>query len=66
MAKTKQEKLDEKREREYAKKHKRKYRLTPGDILFNILNYGFFTIFTLSCIFRFTISSSTRFHREVW
>lgn len=53
MAKTKQEKLDEKREREYAKKHKRKYRLTPGDILFNILNYGFFTIFTLSCIFPF-------------
>ena len=53
MAKTKQEKLDEKREKEYAKKHKRKYRLTPGDILFNILNYGFFTIFTLSCIFPF-------------
>lgn len=53
MAKTKQEKLDEKREREYTKKHKRKYRLTPGDILFNILNYGFFTIFTLSCIFPF-------------
>lgn len=53
MAKTKQEKLDEKREREYAKKHKRKYRLTHGDILFNILNYGFFTIFTLSCIFPF-------------
>lgn len=53
MAKTKQEKLDEKREREYAKKHKRKYRLTPGDILFNILNYGFFTVFTLSCIFPF-------------
>ena len=39
MAKTKQEKLDEKREREYAKKHKRKYRLTPGDILFNILDF---------------------------
>ncbi len=53
MAKTKQEKLDEKREREYARKHKRKYRLTPGDILFNILNYGFFTVFTLSCIFPF-------------
>ena len=32
MAKTKQEKEDAKREREYEKKHKRKYRLTPGDI----------------------------------
>lgn len=53
MAQTKQEKLDAKREREYAKKHKRKYRLTVGDVVFNILNYGFFTIFTLSCIFPF-------------
>ncbi|MGN0141942.1 MAG: carbohydrate ABC transporter permease, partial [Roseburia sp.] len=53
MAQTKQEKLDAKREKEYAKKHKRKYRLTVGDVVFNILNYGFFTIFTLSCIFPF-------------
>ncbi len=53
MAKTKQEKLDAKAEREYEKTHKRKYRLTPGDILFNILNYAFFGIFTLSCIFPF-------------
>ena len=36
MAKTKQEKEDAKREREYEKKHKRKYRLTPGDIVFYI------------------------------
>ncbi len=28
-------------------------KLTPGDIVFNILNYAFFAIFTLSCIFPF-------------
>ncbi len=53
MAMTKQEKLDAKAEKAYEKKHKRKYKLTPGDIIFNILNYGFFGIFTLSCIFPF-------------
>ena len=53
MAKTKQEKLDAKREREYMKTHKRQFKLTKGDIIFNILNYGFFTIFTISCIFPF-------------
>lgn len=53
MAKTKQEKLDAKAEKAYEKTHKRKYRLTPGDIIFNILNYAFFGIFTLSCIFPF-------------
>ncbi len=53
MAKTAQEKLDAKREKEYYKKHRRQYRLTGGDIVFNILNYGFFGIFTLSCIFPF-------------
>lgn len=53
MAQTMQEKLDAKREREYEKKHKRKYRLTLQDIIFNFLNYAFFTIFTLSCIFPF-------------
>ena len=64
MAKTLQEKLDAKAEKEYYKKHKRSYKLTPGDIVFNILNYAFFTIFTLSCIFPFyylfinTISSN--------
>lgn len=45
MAKTKQEKEDAKREREYEKKHKRKYRLTPGDIVFYIL-----TICSLLCL----------------
>lgn len=53
MAKTKQEKIDAKREKEYEKTHRRIYRLTPGDIVFNILNYGLFTIFTISCIFPF-------------
>ena len=53
MAKTKQEKEDAKREREYEKKHKRKYRLTPGDIVFYIFNYLFFTLFTVTCIFPF-------------
>lgn len=64
MAKTAQEKLDEKAEKQYYKTHKRSYKLTPDDIVFNILNYGFFLIFTLSCIFPFyylfinTISSN--------
>ena len=49
MARTEQEKLDAKREREYEKKHKRKYRLTWQDVIFNICNYGFFSIFTISC-----------------
>lgn len=53
MAKTAQEKLDAKREKEYNKKHKRQYKLKPGDIVFNILNYLFFTLFTLTCIFPF-------------
>ena len=53
MAKTEQEKLDAKREKEYYKKHKRSFKLKPGDIVFNVLNYGFFILFTLSCIFPF-------------
>ena len=53
MAKTAQEKLDEKKEKEYYKKHKKMYRTTPVDIVFNVFNYLFFTIFTLSCIFPF-------------
>lgn len=53
MAMTKQEKLDAKAEKAYEKKHKRKYKLTTGDVIFNILNYGFFGIFTLSCILPF-------------
>ena len=51
MAKTAQEKADLKAEKLYEKTHKRKYRLKPGDIVFNILNYLFFTLFTIACIF---------------
>ena len=46
-------KLEEKREREYEKKHKKMYRRTWQDVVFNICNYGFFAIFTLLCIFPF-------------
>lgn len=53
MAKTAQEKLDAKKEKEYYKKHKKMYRTTPVDIVFNVFNYLFFSIFTLSCIFPF-------------
>lgn len=53
MAKTAQEKLDAKREKEYYKKHKKMYRTKPGDVVFAICNYLFFSIFTFSCIFPF-------------
>lgn len=64
MAKTAQQKLDAKAEKNYYKKHKRAFKLTAKDIIFNILNYTFFIVFTLSCIFPFyylfinTISSN--------
>ncbi len=32
---------------------KKKYKLTFGDVIFNILNYLFFAVFTISCIFPF-------------
>ena len=53
MAKTKQEKLDLKAEKLYYKTHKKKTKFTVGDVIFNILNYAFFGIFTISCIFPF-------------
>ena len=53
MAKTKQEKLDLKAEKKYYKTHKKKTKLTVGDVIFNILNYAFFGIFTISCLFPF-------------
>jgi putative aldouronate transport system permease protein len=53
MAKTEQEKRDAKAEKLYAKKHKKQFRSTPGDIVFNVINYTIFTIFTLACIFPF-------------
>lgn len=53
MAKTKQEKLDAKKEKEYYKKHKKAFKTKPGDIIFNIFNYAFFILFTITCIFPF-------------
>lgn len=53
MAKTAQEKLDAKREKAYYKKHKKMYRTKPGDVIFNIFNYIFFSAFTVTCIFPF-------------
>ena len=53
MAKTKQEKLDLKAEKLYYKTHKKKVKYSFGDVVFNILNYGFFGIFMISCIFPF-------------
>lgn len=53
MAKTAQEKLDAKREKAYYKKHKKMYRTKPGDVIFNIFNYIFFSAFTFTCIFPF-------------
>lgn len=53
MAKTAQEKADLKAEKIYKKTHKHKYALKPSDIIFNILNYLIFGLFTLACIFPF-------------
>lgn len=53
MAKTREEKIGAKREKEYYKKHKHMYKLTTSDIIFNIINYAIFGIFTLSCVFPF-------------
>ena len=47
MAKTAQEKADLKAEKLYEKTHKRKYRLKPGDIVFNILIYLFITCLSI-------------------
>ncbi len=40
-------------EKKYFKEHRSRIKLTPGDIVFSILNYAFFIIFTFSCIFPF-------------
>lgn len=53
MAKTAQEKADLKAEKLYKKTHKHKYALKPSDIIFNILNYLIFGLFTLACVFPF-------------
>ena len=49
-------KLNHKQKREekkYFKEHTTHIKLTPGDIVFNIINYAFFIVFTISCIFPF-------------
>lgn len=67
--KTKQERLDEKAEIKHGLK--RLHRLSPGDIVFNIINYSFFGLFTLICIFPFyylfinTISENTLVSRGI-
>lgn len=50
---SKEERALRREEKIYFKTHKSKVKLTPQDIIFNILNYTFFTLFTLSCIFPF-------------
>lgn len=53
MAKTAQEKADLKAEKLYKKTHKKKYKDKPADIIFNVINYLVFTLFTVACIFPF-------------
>lgn len=53
MAKTAQEKADLKAEKLYEKTHKKKYRTRPGDMLFKLINYLIFILFTVACIFPF-------------
>ena len=53
MAKTAQEKLDEKREREYYRTHKSQIKKSRGDKIFDIVNITIFACFTFICIFPF-------------
>lgn len=53
MVKTKQERAVLKAEKKYRDAHNRKYQLTFGNIVFNIVNYTIFGLFTLVCIFPF-------------
>ncbi|WP_026494980.1 carbohydrate ABC transporter permease [Butyrivibrio sp. WCD3002] len=46
-------KREAKAEREYMKKHKSAIRQKPSDIVFNVINYFVFAVFTLVCIFPF-------------
>lgn len=61
---TKEERALRREEKKYFKEHKSHIKLTWKDVVFNIINYTFFTLFTLSCIFPFyyifinTISSN--------
>lgn len=53
MAMTKQEKADYLAEKKYHKKHKGQFHLKPGDIVFAVINYSIYALFTLTCIFPF-------------
>ncbi len=53
MAKTAQEKIDEKAEREYEKHHKSHIKKSFGDKVFDVVNHIFFILFTLLCAFPF-------------
>lgn len=50
---TEQEIMDARAEKLYKKTHKKQYRTKPADVVFNVFNYTFYAIFTLSCIFPF-------------
>ena len=53
MSDIKLTKKHKRQEEKYFKEHTTHIKLTPGDVVFNIINYAFFIIFTLSCIFPF-------------
>lgn len=53
MAKTAQEKLDAKAEREYEKHHKSQIKKSFGDKVFDVINHIFFILFTILCAFPF-------------
>lgn len=46
-------KSDEEKIGKRLKRKNRQFRLSPGDVVFNILNYTFFGLFTLICFFPF-------------
>ena len=53
MAKTKQEKLEAKLEKQYYRTHKSQIKKTRADIIFDVVNHTLFACFTLICIFPF-------------
>lgn len=54
MSKTKEEKLESKLERQYYRTHrKNRIKKTPGDIIFYIIDFFVFGLFTLLCFFPF-------------
>ncbi|MBD5137712.1 MAG: carbohydrate ABC transporter permease [Ruminococcus sp.] len=53
MSDIKLTKKQKRQEEKYFKEHTTHIKLTPGDVVFNIINYAFFIIFTLSCVFPF-------------